>query len=795
MTKEKQMSTKTTQFTDLLADLPGLDKAADIESPDEAQMEMDFGRLAYSFMTDRAAGLMPYLLGFEVVEREDDGSRAVGIFGFKIGKDYYYAPAFFVNNQVRGMELLYSKRTNMFIPLKEAWINYIVNRQTIQLGESATEPRVREQFERPRFDFLSEPPIGGRLGKYASEIEDGETALGFAKAAADAWNIMRVRVASMLEKDAETQKAWAGFVGAWTKEATLEKTAEDSALIPFLQQHGGVPCVNGVLATLNSDFGFAKAALAFYPGVESLFVTEFTESLKPEKQAAKVTVITEKTDYIDGEERKRLVRDGFTIHDTRDDDDKSETYDVEYEKRFCSPEQPGLYNLLLRSGATTKVWVLSPAKETGCAESVVVETSGKNYFLAEAGAVFVRDDQLAQDSSDEKPDAYATAVSMSEMQPGKKYVLIDQNLCSTKPFTVSSVIAENDKRMRFRVNWRTYPTHRRPASGGAGRPGRRSHRNYPVEASCCNECDYIEIANHRGGLSTKGDNSLVVPSNWKALHLAEPESKNMESYEAEKVMEDLFQPGTLVDVMEALTKTANVHQLTVGCDDGLEFDMRFDEANDGPPTGYKSAMCKLVSRYGLSVSDSEAMLKEAQRSYKSRRLVKLGQMVGVSMPGATIEQSMGQDEHTGIPVQEPENDFYEGQTLSGYPHPDPTQIGFNIGGEAQVDQQAAGLAQQAAQAGQKQVFDHATIGGLAKLYDVGAVIDSYVPQLMDALDRLGRIVFLFYWKNEEFADRYGEGDLSEMEDALRSTFKGFGDLVLQLRQKAIDQEDAQDAVV
>ncbi len=222
------MSNKTTQFTDLLADLPGLNKAADIESPDEAQMEMDFGRLAYSFITDRAAGLMPYLLGFEVVERENDGSRAIGIFGFKVGKDYYYAPAFFVNNQVRGMELLYSKRTNMFLPLKEAWINYIVNRQTIQLGESATEPRVREQFERPRFDFLSEPPQGGRMGKigaakgkkeepdYAlAEVArkrgekkawDSDTAIGFAKAAAEAWNLMRIEVAQSLQKDAETQR-------------------------------------------------------------------------------------------------------------------------------------------------------------------------------------------------------------------------------------------------------------------------------------------------------------------------------------------------------------------------------------------------------------------------------------------------------------------------------------------------------------------------------------------------------------------------------------------------------------
>ena len=349
--------------------------------------------------------------------------------------------------------------------------------------------------------------------------------------------------------------------------------------------------------------------------------------------------------------------------------------------------------------------------------------------------------------------------------------------------------------MRFRVNWRTYPSHKRPRMGRNYRAGIRENYGSPAEATCC-ECDYVEAADHRGGLSIKGDSSLVVPSNWKALHLETPEAKNLDSYEAERVMEDLFQPGTLVDVMEALTKTADIHKLTVGSDDGFDYFMFFDGAQDGPAGGYKSAMCKLVGRYGLSVDDAEVMLKEAQSAFKSRRLVKLGQLTGVSMPPPVMtDQPVGTDPYTGQPIQQPYNEIQHGQTLVTHPFPDPNQQGFNIGGEAEVDAQAGQLAQQAAQAGQKQVFDHATIGGLAKLYDVGAVIDSYVPDLMKALDRLGRIVFLFYWKNEDFAERYGEGDLSEMEDALRGTFKGFGDLVLQLRQKAIDQEDAQDAVV
>jgi len=112
-----------------------------------------------------------------------------------------------------------------------------------------------------------------------------------------------------------------------------------------------------------------------------------------------------------------------------------------------------------------------------------------------------------------------------------------------------------------------------------------------------------------------------------------------------------------------------------------------------------------------------------------------------------------------------------------------------------MDLQAAGLGQEAANAGQKQVFDHSTIGGLSKVYDSGAVIDSYVPELMKSLDRLGRILFLFYWKNEEFTERYGNADMAEMEDTIRGVFKSFGDLVLQLREKTIGSEETTNTII
>jgi hypothetical protein len=48
------------------------------------------------------------------------------------------------------------------------------------------------------------------------------------------------------------------------------------------------------------------------------------------------------------------------------------------------------------------------------------------------------------------------------------------------------------------------------------------------------------------------------------------------------------------------------------------------------------------------------------------------------------------------------------------------------------------------------------------------------------------MLFLFYWHQEEFEDRYGKSDLPELEDSLRNSFEALGDLSLFLKEKTID---------
>lgn len=786
------------KFISLLANLPvGLTKNADIESPDEVQLEQDFARLAYTFLKDRAAGLIPYLLGFEVVDREEDGSKAVGMFGFKIGKDYYYVPAFFVNNQIKGMDLLFSKGTNMFVPLREPWINHIVNRQTIQLGGGINEPEplLRRQFERPRFDFLAIPPTFPTGIPKSSEAKKPEVlppvkAGESIQAGFSAWNDLQQAMIDAIEKDAEFQRAWAGAVSRLEKKPLpFDKTADGSTLIDWIQKKGGVRAVNSLMRTITENPGFAKAALTFYPDVESLFVTKFAAELQPVKQAAKVTVITEKNDYIDGKEKKRLVRDGFTIHDTREPAEKSETYEVDYVKRFTAPDKPGLYNVLLRTGGTTKAWVFMPSAAAKNKYLLVVDTEGKNYFQAEPGALFVRDSDIV-----EGPNAFEKAIELPDMAIGKKYILINSHGEASKPIEIRSIVAEDGKRVKMHVNSVYGKTYDRPTYGHDFAT-LKTHSSPCCDAPCFDR-DYIQLADYEGrNLAQSGRDTLIVPSNWKALEI-QPGSHDMESYEARNIQEDMFQPGSQTDVMEALAKNA-FHKVTVGSDDGMEFYVQMDDSFvDGKAMNYKTAMIRLVTKYGMAVDDAEVILKEAKDKFKSKRLVKFAQspLAGVYMPPEQ-PTTYGIDEFTGVTEQPAQNQYIAGQQTGVVPPQNTMRPGFNIGGESAMDLQAAGLGQQAASAGQKQVFDHSTIGGLSKVYDSGAVIDSYVPELMKSLDRLGRVLFLFYWKNEEFTERYGNEDMAEMEDTIRGVFKSFGDLVLQLREKTIGSEETSNTII
>jgi hypothetical protein len=142
-------------------------KRADLGGGDSVPFEQAFSNLAHAYAKDKAPGLLDYELGFQLLEKNEDNDKAVGIFGFKIGPQLIYAPVFFINGELKGHELMYLKDSDTFVPLKENWVNYVLNRKPHVLGEEANRNIRALGVERPSMDIFRESP-----GKYSSDQSD-----------------------------------------------------------------------------------------------------------------------------------------------------------------------------------------------------------------------------------------------------------------------------------------------------------------------------------------------------------------------------------------------------------------------------------------------------------------------------------------------------------------------------------------------------------------------------------------------------------------------------------------------
>jgi len=85
--------------------------------------------------------------------------------------------------------------------------------------------------------------------------------------------------------------------------------------------------------------------------------------------------------------------------------------------------------------------------------------------------------------------------------------------------------------------------------------------------------------------------------------------------------------------------------------------------------------------------------------------------------------------------------------------------------------------------GMKDVFDSSLLGVMSKISDVDSELQSYIPDMMKGMDKLARILFIFWYRPEKIKDKYSLNEFSESEDLLKDTFKNIGEVVLDLKQK------------
>jgi hypothetical protein len=214
--------------------------------------------------------------------------------------------------------------------------------------------------------------------------------------------------------------------------------------------------------------------------------------------------------------------------------------------------------------------------------------------------------------------------------------------------------------------------------------------------------------------------------------------------------------GDIETIKHKIIKTAGWRALTI-LTDGLSVSL---DGMFGKNRGLtkQAAMIKLVKEHGIGAADARELINKQARVGRPHRETYLVKYAAPTWPDSFDEEpSIGYDE--SVPTD-------ENETM------DPQQ--------ASMSEESASKIIDASDKGVKDVMDVSVLKSLAASGSPGRMVDDYLQDLMLAMDRIGRILFMFYWHYNSFKEQYGHEKMSELEDSLRDNFQNLSDLTLFL---------------
>ena len=815
----------------------GLFKSAEMASGGETEFEQAFSSLAYAYLKDKAPRLLDYMVGFQLVERNDDNTKAVGVFGFEVGDQWLYAPVFFLNGDLKGHELLYLKNKDAFVPMKENWVNYLIARKPHILGEGSSSSAHELGGLSPNITRLSTPP-----------------SIGFGKRGYDAWShgflplfaAASIKSAKSLYKEASLDsKLSLSSIASSPLEAALAPVASGLDLNKVLPTN--YQMLKSAFDLSQKFTGIAEGFKSFY-GADcfSRWASEFQKTASAEskdvlasrpqiKVAAPLagSLIPETDDRathpvksgklrmyvyehvtvhgapeLSSSEKEKLMQDTVLVKDERSDDEISKAYKTQTRQILMNPDETNLYSVLEKPGDFSKMFVsVNPVSNRGSqdmATAVRIEGSGnKAWMNSYTGNVFADQDA----DREEWGDWFDSLSDSDSLEVGGHYLAVVPTHSSSTPFHVRESYGDGV----YKVDFDDAPNYNETRVVQRPRPHARD--SYDPLPSAYGATLRIAADGKSGTKLRAIAGELRVPGAAKFLKLKEPSNYSGGSLLMPCCGDDdnnsdppIIQFGNINDIQTMFyEKTARLKIYDGGSDVTITSPLGSKRFNK------KAAFIDLITTHGFKEKVAREMIGVASAKAGVQYRVEYA-------PGFGNKQDLVKSAFSSLgpgpnsPISDLPSD--PGMELLGGRTPVMTQSPIEMreivpeldssrtdpntydpfqNYTAEDFQKTMSTAQQAASEGQKEVFDVSMVGSMLKTVRQDSLVDKYLGDLMKALNGLGRILFLFYWHQEEFEDRYGKSDMPELEDSIRNSFEALGDVTLFLKEKTIESPFEQGA--
>lgn len=786
-------------------------KLASLGGDPDQPFELAFASLAHTYLKDKAPSLLQHVVGFQLLDRNQDNTKAAGIFGARVGNQWIYCPAFFLNGEMKGHELMWVKAQNIFLPLKENWINYMTGSRPQSLGEPARVTRQQAGERQPDLQPFIRPPTG----KYAMEMPEFNAEFGldavksFAKIAMSAEDrpaFAEVRRAiPTLPTIFKASPAMAKVASGWARSCpqfawSYEKMHGKQALADMHKSAAAYSPrpVQSLLKSaeqLNVEAGGSLLSGSLLSGLTPKPIVKRANA----KLDIRVGVNSNSPDLTD-DERSRLLRDGVLVMDKRAASEISTAFDDGTPSSMTNPTESGQYKVLLSNGELTRcLVVLNPIQghKTNGAAIVVAIDGGREKEFANTtrSTVFVLNGSAEKEDASSLKSVVDKLTSSKTLEPGCGYILF---LPDGKAVGILHVTDKAGPR-RYEVSCCSSG----PSSsyGDNGSDSQLLHPEIPViepylktRESNYKRFDFVEFNNREGaGMTFVGD-TLLVPSATKVMKLYSKQGDGSDSNWRRKPAS--LGLGDLMTAQEKLTSnTVGLRVIRRGDMFHVEqgrTKLAMTSAGHLPEVVERTKLAAfrhLMQYHGLSEKVAKHLITKADDGFVARCRVK--HAYGYGAPYMTDEGSDapafpespygGSEPYSGAQMLESSEQRVPSESQRSQPD-QMTPMDMHM---QQPDMELMKQTTDAANSGQRELFDTTALKGLLKSVREDSLINRHLPDLMTALDKCGRLMFMFYWHGTAFAERYGKSDMPELEDMLRNVFESLGDLVLFLREKEI----------
>ena len=129
----------------------------------DSNFEIKFSQLADARLQEMVPSLNPFKVGFQLIEKNEDSTKGIGVMAFLVNNTWVYIPAFFLSGKLK-LPCIYIKNYDIRVPLNDSWVSYIKSNELESFGELV--PTNYVKTDSAKADLLN------IIGKQASEKND-----------------------------------------------------------------------------------------------------------------------------------------------------------------------------------------------------------------------------------------------------------------------------------------------------------------------------------------------------------------------------------------------------------------------------------------------------------------------------------------------------------------------------------------------------------------------------------------------------------------------------------------------